>query len=126
MYFYYPQSHLAQTLTLRRNHCDEINDKIIASQSVCRGQLTWLACLCPYVMLCHRSYFKEDYRQNQLGCLKLGQSHKTRLALTPSFLTQPFQKHSTLNTTWGPLMFKFLLATPMLLAIASLAIPSQF
>ena len=27
--FYYPQSHLAQTLTLRRYHYDEINDEII-------------------------------------------------------------------------------------------------
>ena len=26
--FYYPQSHLAQTLTLWQNHCDEISDKI--------------------------------------------------------------------------------------------------
>ena len=45
--FYYPQSHLAQTLTLWRNHCDEISDKTTVTQSlVCgkfvHGRFTWL------------------------------------------------------------------------------------
>ena len=36
------------------------------------------------------------------GIFKLGQSHKTRLALTPSFLTHPFKRYSTSNTTSVP------------------------
>ena len=45
--FYYPQIHLAQTLTLwrnqRRNHCDKtIGSRSVCSRSVWRGQLTWL------------------------------------------------------------------------------------
>ena len=35
---------------------------------------------------------KKDIRQNQWGYLKLGQLYKLKLALTPSFLTPPFQK----------------------------------
>ena len=46
--FYYPQSHLAQTLTLSPNHDDEISDEIIVTKPLVRGQfvcgqLTWLA-----------------------------------------------------------------------------------
>ena len=44
-----------------------------------------------------------------MGYLKLGQSHDARLALTSSFLTQPFQRYSTSNTTFGPLMSQILM-----------------
>ena len=37
--FYYPQSHLAQTLTLWQNHCDEISDQITMTKPCFRGQL---------------------------------------------------------------------------------------
>ena len=40
--FYYPQSHLAQILTLRQSHCDEI----IVTKPLVRGQLTWLESCC--------------------------------------------------------------------------------
>ena len=30
--FYYPYSHLAQILTLRQNHCDEISDQITVTK----------------------------------------------------------------------------------------------
>ena len=35
-----------------------------------------------------------------LGYQTLGQSHQTKLASASFFFTQPFQKYSTLNTTW--------------------------
>ena len=48
----------------------------------------------------------EDLRQNQWGCLKLGQPHKIRLVLTSSFLTLPFQRYSSSNMTSRPVMLQ--------------------
>ena len=36
--FYYPQSHLVQTLTLWRNHCEEISDQITVTKPLVLGQ----------------------------------------------------------------------------------------
>ena len=49
--------------------------------------------------ICIQMLFKRGLKAKSLGCLKLGQSHKTRLALTPSFLPRPSQRYSTSNMT---------------------------
>ena len=47
----------------------------------------------------------DNYRQNQWGYLKLSESHKPNLLLSPSVLIQPFQRCSTSNQCWAPQIF---------------------
>ena len=56
-----------------------------------------------------------------MGYLKLRQTYETKLELTPSFMSQPFKRYSTLHTTQKPLSFLL-----PILTLTSSAIPALY